>query len=160
MIGGTEGLRRELACRDGEVLAGVHGRAYDDLVQAGPVCVSTDSNGNWSGQPVPRARSGDPFGNTAPGAPGMFNLLCPADQAVSGFSGAPSADGQRVGALGLSCRALLGRQTVVGSPAATAVVGSASGASAVDCASNRAAVGITGKTSVNGYFSFGLRCSP
>ncbi|MFK7966203.1 MAG: galactose oxidase-like domain-containing protein [Burkholderiaceae bacterium] len=158
MVGGTEGADRELACRAGEVLAGVHGRAYAHLVQAGPVCVNINTSGQWIGLPTERAVAGDPFGNTSPGAPGMFNLTCPADHAVSGFGGSGTADGQRVGALQLSCRSLISDNRVAGSPTLSPLVGSGSANTSAACSADGAAIGITGKTSINGYFGFGLRC--
>lgn len=158
MVGGQAGTRRELACRANEVLAGIHGRAYDYLIQAGPICVGTAEDGQWASSPAARALAGDPFGDTSPDAFGIFNLSCPAGHAVSGFSGGASDDGERVGALQLSCRASIDKAHLAGSPILTDRVGSASAGTSANCPANAAAIGITGHASINGYFGFGLRC--
>ena len=158
-VGGTEGTYRELSCAADERLVGIHGHGYDRLYRLGPTCVSIDSaTGRWQAEPIQRAMAGDMY--RAPVNPdyGRFEVNCPANHAVSGYSGASDADGRFIGRLELSCQPLGANGQVAGTPVSAQPVGGFEANVTASCPASQSATGMFGSADVNGIYRFGLRC--
>ncbi len=158
-VGGTEGLRRDLGCAANEVLTGLHGRAYDRVYRLGPICTPIDrTTGLWNGASSERATSGDEYVDPALPNGGVFDINCPSDHAIAGFSGAASANGRFVGRIEASCRQLTAGGAVIGTPVSAPVIGTEAATATASCPNNKPATGITGQADYNAFYQFGLRC--
>lgn len=153
LAGGSGGTEYAGACRPGEAVVGVHGRAGMWIDRLGPQCVKVNSGtGQWEGSPVNRTAVGGTTGTP-------FTRTCPRDFAIEAFNG---IKGQYVNQLIFHCQRLTADMKTSGAivlmpPIGTAGMPPGTNFNRLACPQDRAATGLFGRSGLY-VDSVGLRC--
>jgi Galactose oxidase-like, Early set domain len=139
-----------LSCNGGEALVGIAGASSNYLDSAGPMCVTVNAQGAWTGSPVARGVAGGPGG-------AAYTRVCPVNQAVGQFQG---HSGSWVDQVQIACQPLTGPSGLTGAPIFQPFAGGPGGLpeGPFGCP-NTVAYGVRG---IAGTYvgSFGLICTP
>jgi len=139
-----------LSCRAGEVLMGIAGASSNFLDSVGPMCVTVNAQGAWTGGPIARGVAGGPGGAT-------YTRVCPVNQGVGRFLG---HSGSWVDQAQIACQPLTSASGVAGTPVYQPYAGGPGGlpTGPFGCA-NSVAYGVRG---IAGTYvgAFGLLCTP
>jgi hypothetical protein len=95
-----------LSCNGGEVLVGIAGASSNFLDSVGPMCVSVNAQGAWTGSPVSRGVAGGPGGSA-------YTRVCPVNQAVGQYQG---HSGSWVDQVQIACQPLTSPNLLAGAP--------------------------------------------
>ena len=155
VAGGVGGKEFALACKPGEVMVGVQGRAGMWIDRLGPQCVEVSKQtGLWPQvSPISSAGATGGMGGTS------FVRTCPRNFAVHAFNG---IRGQYVNQLIVHCRQLSAGMKTAGSvvllpPVGTAGLPPGTNFGTLSCPQDRAATGLFGKSGIY-VDSVGLKC--
>jgi hypothetical protein len=136
--GGRGGGDFALSCHSDEVLVGVRGRESNFIHRLTPLCVKVDDRGTWNADVIGRGATGGDDGQP-------FSRVCPANQAVSGFTAKTDLF---VNNLLLQCRPLASAGRFGAAPA-SALAGAGGSTGSVQeraCANDQPAHGLVGRS--------------
>lgn len=149
-MGGAAGAPFSIDCGQGNVLAGISGRAGTLIDQVTALCVEVDDSGSWVGEPTATGESKGGGGGAA------FAQICDAGHAVVGFTGGTETGYS--GYLQTHCRKLTDSTGSAGELQTLTGVGGPFGRTPrLLCADGAVAMGMYG-TSGALVDSFGLNC--